>query len=124
MDERRILELEFHHAMTEVYKKAKRIGYDARAFLTMVAQMGGLPAAKQLLSEPEEQSGFTRLWELHHIDWSMEAQVLLDRFRGLFTPHELAEAESRILKYSPSFFEERRQQYAKYWEEKAGASAG
>jgi hypothetical protein len=111
MSAQRVLELAFHHSMTDVYRKAKSVGYDAHAFFAMVAQMGGLKAAKQLLAGPEEQSGFTRLWELHHIEWSVEAQVHLDRFRGLFTPDELAEAESRILKYSPSFFEEHRRQY-------------
>lgn len=118
MDESRVRELEFHQAMTDVYRKAKGLGYDARAFLAMVAQLGGLKAAKQLLAGPEEQSGFTRLWELHHIEWSMEAQVHLDSYRGLFTPDELREAEDRLLKYSPSFFDEHRQRYSKCWERK------
>lgn len=43
-------------------------------------KLGGIEAAKQLLAGPEEQSGFTRLWELGHLDWSMEAHVHLDRF--------------------------------------------
>ena len=90
------LESKFHEEMLNIYKEARRIGYDAKWFLTMVVNMGGLMAAKKLLSTDELQYGFTRLWELHRLDLSVEALVRRPEFTTLFTDKELARAEERL----------------------------
>ena len=97
------LEMEFHHAMIGVYSQAKAIGYNATRFLQMVDTDGGVNAAKKLLAKQDIQSGLGWLWQNHRLDISMEALVLQEPFRGLFTDCELAEAQRRLneLNYVP-----------------------
>ena len=90
------IESKFHEEMLNIYKEAKKIGYNAKWFLTMVVDMGGLTAAQKLLSTDELQYGFERLWELRRLDLSVEALVLRPEFRNLFTDEELARAKKRL----------------------------
>ncbi|MFI6075816.1 hypothetical protein ACIA5C_30110 [Actinoplanes sp. NPDC051343] len=91
---------EFHHAMLDVYRKAKReAGYNAAYFLRMVEEVGGLEAARRLLRAGSVSSGFSSLWEKGRLDLSAEAVVLQERFAGLFTEEELDIARSRLAEY-------------------------
>lgn len=91
---------DFHRAMLEVYRKARReAGYNATYFLQMVEEAGGLEAARRLLRAGSVSSGFTALWEKGRLDLSVEAVVLLDRFAGLFTEEELDIARDRLAEY-------------------------
>ena len=89
--------------MLSIYEKARESGYIATRFLQMVQEMGGLSAAKQLLSSNELQAGLVKLWELNKLDISMETLVLHERFRELFTAEEINTAKKRLreLGYSP-----------------------
>ena len=87
---------EFHGAMLGVYGQARALGYNATRFLQMVDELGGLQAAKHLLAKPGVQSGLAWLWEHGRLDISMEALVLQERFRSLFTEPEQAEAHRRL----------------------------
>ena len=89
----------FHEAMIGIYHAAATLGYRAPYFLRMVQERGGLGAAKHLLSGPDPQSGFTRLWELRRLDLSMEALVLEERWSGLFTEDECRTARARLEAY-------------------------
>jgi hypothetical protein len=62
----------------------------------MVSEHGGVNANKSLLGADKVQSGFTRLYGLKKLDMSMEAHVLQERFKPLFTPEEIAEAKRRL----------------------------
>jgi hypothetical protein len=91
---------EFHSAMLEVYRKARReAGYNATYFLQMVDEVGGLEAARRLLRAGSVSSGFSALWEKGRLDLSVEAVVLQDRFAGLFTEQELDTARERLAEY-------------------------
>ena len=91
---------EFHSAMLDVYRKAKReAGYNATYFLKMVEDVGGLEAARRLLKAGSVSSGFSALWEKGRLDLSVEAVVLQDRFAGLFTEEELDIARERLAEY-------------------------
>ena len=91
------LEEEFHQAMIGIYKAAiTECNYRPKAFLSMVVEMGGLQAAKKLLSSTEIQSGLYELYECGRLDLTVEALVAEGKFHGLFEPHELAEAERRL----------------------------
>ena len=90
------VESQFHHAMIGVYENARDHEYFAVYFKRMVDQHGGLGAAKRLLAKPEIQEGLMRLWELHQLDHSMEALVIQEHFRPLFTENEIAEAHRRL----------------------------
>jgi hypothetical protein len=86
------LEEQFQHAMIGVYENAKSHDYFATYFKRMVDQFRGLGTAKRLLAKPGIQEGLMKLWELGCLDQSMEALVIQERFRPLFTEAEIAEA--------------------------------
>jgi len=90
------LELQFHHAMMGVNEKAETHGYHPTYFKRMVDQYGGFETAKRLLAKPDIQEGLMKLWELGYLDESMEALVIQERFRPLFTEDEIAEAIRRL----------------------------
>lgn len=91
------LEDAFHGAMLEIYERAKsECNYTATRFIQMVNDRGGLSAAKLLLAVPRMSEGLTRLWEEKRLDISMEATILREPWRQLFTPDELEVARKRL----------------------------
>ena len=90
------LEVEFTAALQGTYEAARARGYIATYFLQMLEELGGLETAKRLLAVSEPQTGLYKLWELHLLDESMEAVVLQERFRSLFTQAEINESRRRL----------------------------
>jgi hypothetical protein len=98
------LESAFHKEMLEIYERAKtECNYVATRFRQMVGEVGGLVAAKRLLASEGYSEGLTRLWEEGRLDISMEALVIRDPWRKLFTVEELEIARRRLteLGYTP-----------------------
>jgi uncharacterized LabA/DUF88 family protein len=94
------LKSDFHEAMLNIYRRAKsECRYDAKVFLGMVVEHGGLEAAKRLLHAPDVQEGFTRLWECGRLDLTMEALIIQDPWNQLFTAEELAIAKRRLTQH-------------------------
>jgi hypothetical protein len=89
-------EQDFDRAMYAIYERAKAHKYYATYFKQMLDRHGGLDTAKRLLREGEPQQGLYTLWELDALGDSVEATILKEEFRGLFTNEELAEAEKRL----------------------------
>ena len=90
------LEERFQEEMLRIYREATKFGYYPTYFLRMVNEQGGLATAKQLLGGDEASSGFTRLWEERRLDLSVEAVVLHEPWRSLFTEDELNKARRRL----------------------------
>ena len=90
------IERQFHVEMECSYRAAIEIVYHATRFWGMVSDHGALEAAKQLLRDPEEQPGLTRLWELGRLDLSVEALVLQERWDTLFSDEERQKARNRL----------------------------
>lgn len=90
------LEDEFHRAMVGVYEVAKERGYNANYFLQMLGEYGGLATAKRLLADGTIQYGLWQLKQLGLLGHSMEAAVIEERFRSLFTEEEVQEARRRL----------------------------
>lgn len=91
------LESAFDEAMRNIYRSAlSECHYRATRFLQMVEQHGGVSAAKQLLHSSGYPEGLTKLWELRRLDLSMEALVLKDPWRTLFTEEDLRIARKRL----------------------------
>lgn len=95
------LEAAFHEAMLDLYKVVRKEcpGYNPTLFLQMVSERGGFAAAKALIHADQVSTGFTRLWELHHLDLTVEAFILNDPWRSLFSEDELHIAERRLEAY-------------------------
>ncbi len=85
----------FHHAMISVADFANQHRFGIR-FRQMIEQHGSIDAAKRLLASREIQTGLLRLWELSALDKSMEALVLQERFKTLFSEEEIQEAHRRL----------------------------
>ncbi len=91
------LELRFHQRMLDVYEQAKsECNYTATRFRNMVADQGGLATAKSLLGSGGYSEGLTRLWVEKRLDISMDATVLQDPWRALFTEDELSTAREKL----------------------------
>ncbi len=92
------LETKFHEEMVSVYYKAGlEIGYWANKFLQMVRKDGGFGAARKLLKSGKGLSpGLQLLAKEKRVDLSLEALVLKDPWKELFTEKEIGEARKRI----------------------------
>ena len=94
------LEKRFHRAMLEVYEKAKtEAGYNAVKFLQMVTANGGLETAKTLINSRAPSAGYTALWEKGRLDLSVEAVILDEEGKALFSERERRMAEARLRSY-------------------------
>jgi hypothetical protein len=99
-DDDAALESRFHSAMAQIYTRAKsEAGYNATRYLQMVAEMGGLVTAKQLLHSSGVSEGFTHLWERGRLDLSVEALILSSEWEPLFTSDERRVARDRLESY-------------------------
>jgi len=65
----------------------------------MVAEHGGLGAARLLLHASSVSDGFTTLWEHHRLDLGVEAHVARKEFTSLFTDEERRIATRRLTQY-------------------------
>ena len=93
------LEKQFHIDMVEIYEKAKReCGYIATRFIQMVAEKGGLETAKELINKNIDTYGFEKLRELNRLDISVEALVLEEKYKELFTEYEKKRCKDRLEK--------------------------
>jgi hypothetical protein len=90
------LEAEFTQALEGTVEAAKARNYIPTYFMQMLGELGGVETAKRLLAKSEPQTGLYELWRLGLLKDSMEAVVLQDKFRSLFTPEEIAEARRRL----------------------------
>lgn len=100
------LEIQFHHRMLQIYEQAKsECDYTATRFRNMVTSQGGLQAARVLLNSSAYSEGLTRLWEKRRLDISMEATVLKDPWRNLFTDEELTAARKKLAALGYNFEE-------------------
>jgi 5-methylcytosine-specific restriction protein A len=92
------IEEKFNQEMLNLYQVVgKATGYWANYYLRFVRQHGGLAYAKKALGKKDDaQDGFKKLIEVGRPDLSVEATVLKDEYRSLFTADEIKEAQRRI----------------------------
>ena len=94
------LELRFHDAMLSVYKRAKNEAhYNARVFLGMVVDKGGVETARYLLDTLTVSDGYTALWRRKRLDLTVEALILDPQWWPLFTSTQRRTAIDRLRQY-------------------------
>ena len=86
---------DFEAAIRSIYDQCSAFGYRPTYLLQLIAERGGLGAAKVLIAKPVSD-GFSRLAVEQRLDLSVEALVLRPEWRSLFTPEELRTARSRL----------------------------
>lgn len=96
--------LEFHNAMLQIYRDAKKnCDYNATRFLAMVNEKGGYATAQILLATDTVSEGLTAIWECGRLDLTVEALVLRPQFESLFSAQEKATATKRLTDYGYKF---------------------
>jgi hypothetical protein len=91
------LELEFHRDMLDGIRRCQdEISYNPTYWCRMVAEHGGVNAARLLLQGPPSSDGFIRLWKERRLDLSVEFWVLLPKYHSIFTEAERVEARRRL----------------------------
>ena len=98
------VERQLERAFRTGVRRCERLGYHPAYFIRMLDEHGAVGAARQLLAASAVSEGFTRLWALGHLELTVEAIVLDERFVSLFTPTERRVAQSRLEKlgYRPT----------------------
>ncbi|MBA3943959.1 MAG: hypothetical protein H0X37_05280 [Herpetosiphonaceae bacterium] len=74
----------------------KELKYWASRYLQKVRKDGGLQAAKEWLARKGPTDGLQRLAKEHRLDLAMEALVLKEPWRELFSEDELRIASERL----------------------------
>ena len=91
------LKKNFGKEMEQIYFRAlDEEKYRATRFLHMVHEKGGWETAKYLLAQPTISDGFAELWQRGRLDLTVEALVILDPWKQLFTDQEQAVARKRL----------------------------
>ena len=94
------MESDFARSMRDIYLRAKsEAGYNATYFLQMLSTLGPIETARRLVTTDHPSDGFTTLWERDRLDLTVEAHVIQDRFRTLFTDAEREAANQRLAQY-------------------------
>ena len=98
------LEINFEKEMYRIYRDAfEKCKYRAHIFHGMLQDYGGLLTAKKLLSQHGLQHGFEKLSQLGYAHITMEALVLREPWRQLFTQKEREVAIARLKTFSYQF---------------------
>lgn len=86
----------FRQAMEELIGESVDIDPFAIFTLHRIKLYGGLKAAKSILATSGQQTGLMRLWQEGRLDISLEALVLQQPYKLLFTEKELDTARERL----------------------------
>jgi hypothetical protein len=76
--------------------QSRSLGYNPSEFERMLQAYGAVGVAKRLIKSGEIQSGFKALINLGRADLTMEAIMLEEQFKSIFTLQELAAAKWRL----------------------------
>ena len=88
--------------MREIYRVAKaEVGYTATRFIQMVAERGGVEAARHLIQASTPSDGFTTLVLANRLDLTVEHHLLRPEFDSLFSTEERRIARRRLESVSP-----------------------
>jgi hypothetical protein len=90
----------FEKDMYRIYHDAKReCAYAATRYKQMVEHRGGLATAHELLRRTPPPDAMKKLADCGRLDLTVEALVLKQEYRSMFTETELAEARRRLEQY-------------------------
>jgi hypothetical protein len=92
-------EKKFNSDMENVFLSVTKLGYIPTYFWKMVQAKGGYQAAKQLIHTKNPSTGLTRLWELGHLELSVEAHVIMPEYNSLFTEEERSICLERLISF-------------------------
>lgn len=74
----------------------KECNYNATRFLQMFHEQGAISTARQLIMSPNLSRGFISMWERKRLDLTIEALIIREPWRQLFTCAEVEIATKRL----------------------------
>lgn len=99
-----VLEKKFNADMRSIYILAKKkLKYNATRFLQLLSEKGGVQAAKILIAKDGGTYGFEMLYEHHELGLTVEAHVIKDEYKELFTDQEREICKKRLEEYGYEF---------------------
>ena len=94
------LEKQFYEAvMADVRILISKYNYKPVFFLTMIAEHGIVETAKRLINSSEPSEGYTKLWELQALQYSVENQIQDENWHPLFSDNDRKKAKKRLADY-------------------------
>jgi len=83
-----------------IKKMEKKYDYTPTILIDMInSDLGAIEAVRKLINNPRIPYGYTKLWELKALNLSMEAIVLEEEWKELFSDDERRKARRRLRDY-------------------------
>ena len=94
----------FLDAMLLIYCTAKKeCHYTPTRFLELIEDHGAVATAKLLVNDSKSSAGFITLWDIKRLDLTVEALIIKEEWRDLFTPEDLKNAKTKLKQYGFEF---------------------
>lgn len=87
---------EFTRLLKSAIGEAEKLKYRPTQFKKMVDAYGGLETVNRVLATGKPSDGFTRLWELGHLELTCEAIIVETKWRNYFEADVVARAEKLL----------------------------
>ncbi len=85
--------------MEDIKVLKKKYRYNPRFFLDMIIEHGIVDTAKQLINASEPSDGYSKLWKLNALQYSIENQIQDKRWKSLFSEEDRLKAKKRLADY-------------------------
>ena len=94
------IELNLFTDMIRIYRETDiQCNYKAAGFFQMIQNDGAIITAKEIVNKTELTEGFMKLAECNRLDLSVEALIIQEKYKELFTPKERKICISRLKKH-------------------------
>lgn len=97
------LEKEFTKELLDNVAEMKQYGYNPTIYTRMISENGAVNAAKKLVVKDVQSSGFATLIMLRKLELSVEASVIKDKYKDLFTDAEIQNSIRKLKEANFSF---------------------
>lgn len=97
------LEKEFTKELLDNVAEMKQYGYNPTIYTRMISENGAVNAAKKLVVKDVQSSGFATLIMLSKLELSVEASVIKDKYKDLFTDAEIQNSIRKLKEANFSF---------------------
>ena len=97
------LEKEFTKELFDNVAEMKQYGYNPTIYMRMISENGAVNAAKKLVMQDVQSSGFATLIMINKLELSVEASVIKDKYKDLFTDAEVQNSIRKLKEANFSF---------------------
>jgi hypothetical protein len=91
--------MDFKERVWDAIKSMKKRNYTPTVFIKMITEHGEVEAVRRLINNPKPSSGFTKLWKLKALNLSIEAIILEEDWKTIFSEEERMKARKRLKEY-------------------------